>query len=181
VQKHSSGKNKTERAMPRRNETNPTGSLEKLVSGLPTTKYMMNVTVIYDSAQTHKWAGEVYQKVEKVLGAKAVRGSWWNIADMLQPGVLAGAVSTAIHSDMIVIAVGGSEGLPLPFYFWVNAWLPHRLHATGALVALLGSPLQHNSESGRLRRYLRAVARRSRMDLLVSEHHEELVPRNALS
>lgn len=124
---------------------------------------------IYDDFQTRKWAGEVYQRIESVLGPKAVRGTWWNVADLGEPGVLAGAVSTAIRSDMIVVAVRSSEGLPLPFYFWVNAWLPHRVNRIGALVALLGAPITTNAESGRLRKYLRAVARRARMDLLVHE------------
>lgn len=164
--------------MPRRYDAHPIGSLEKLVTGLPPAEYAMNVSVIYDDSQTRNWAGEIYQKVEAMLGAKAVRGTWWNVADLRQPGVLAGAVSTAIRSDMIVVAVVGSEGLPLPFYFWVNAWLPHRIQGAGALVALLGSPTPCNAESGRLRKYLRAVARRARMDLLVAERPPEAaVPR----
>jgi hypothetical protein len=155
--------------MPRRCEANPISGLEKLVTGLPAAKYTLNVTVLYEDSPTHKWAGEVYQKMEATLGAKAVRGTWWNLADLDQPAVLAGAVSKAMRSDMIVVAVNGSEGLPLPFYFWVNSWLPHRISGTGAFVALLGAPNPRNSESGRLRKYLRTVARRARMDLLVAE------------
>ena len=49
----------------------------------------------------------------------------------------------------------------------------------GALVALLGAPMPCNSESGRLRKYLRAVARRARMDLLVAEGMPEtVIPRS---
>lgn len=144
-------------------------TIEKLVTSLPTPDYAMNVTVIYEDAPTRRWAGQVYQTVETRLGAKAVRGSWWNLNDLGQPGVLAGAVSKAMRSDMIVISVSGSEGLPLPFYFWVNAWLPHRTGGGGALVALLGAPAVSNAESGRLRGFLRTVARRARMDLLVTE------------
>jgi hypothetical protein len=155
--------------MPKRIDPNPMMSLEKLVTGLPTAEYTLNVTVVYQDGQSRKWAGEIYQKLESILGAKSVRATWWNLADLMQPGVMAGAVSKAIRSDMIIVAVSGSEGLPLPFYFWVNAWLPHRLNGTGALVGLLGSPVPRTSESGRLRKFLRAVARRTRMDLLVAE------------
>jgi hypothetical protein len=155
--------------MARRSDSNASLGLEKLVTGLPAAEYVMNVTVVYEDAQSHKWAREVYQHIEAQAGPKVVRVTWWNVVDLLQPGVLAGAVSTAIRSDIIVAAVSGSEGLPLPFYFWVNSWLPHRPFGSGALVALLGAPLPRNSQSGRLRKYLRAVAKRARMDLLVAE------------
>lgn len=143
--------------------------LEKLLTALPRTEYQIEVTILYEDNGARKWAGEVYQNVEAMAGVKAVRGTWWKLSDLVQPGVLAGAVSKAMRSDMIVIAVRGSEGLPLPFYFWVNSWLPHRIAGMGALVALLGKPSPRNRESGRLCKYLRAVARRGRMDLLVAE------------
>jgi hypothetical protein len=155
--------------MPRRSDSDPSGSLAKLVTSLPTAEYAISVTVVYDHAQTRKWAGEIFQRLEAVLGSKAVRGTWWNVTGLGEPGVLAGAVSKAMHADMIILAVKSSEGLPLPFYFWVNSWLPHRTLGTGALVALLGEEAPRNRESGRLRKFLRAVAKRARMDLLVAE------------
>ena len=147
-------------------------NLEKLVTGLPISEYILNVTVIYDDTQTRKWASELHQRIEHVAGAKAVRVTWWKLSDFTEPGVLAGAVSTAIRSDMIVLAVQSSEGMPLPFYFWVNSWLPHREPGTGALIAMLGAPCPRNAESGRLQKFLRTVARRARMDLLVTERTE---------
>jgi hypothetical protein len=155
--------------MPRRSEANRLGSLEKLVTGFPASECAMEITVVYDDAQTHAWAVQVYQKIQGILGAQAVRPTWWNVADLAEPGVLAGAVSKAIRSDLIVVAVGCSEGLPLPFYFWVNAWLPHRVNGVGALVGLLAAPVHKTTQSGRLKRYLQSVARRARMDWIVGE------------
>jgi hypothetical protein len=155
--------------MRRRSDTNPTISLDKLVTGLPTAKYVMNVTVLYDDSQSRGSATDVYQRVQEVVGVESVRCTWWKLADLRQPGVLAGAVSKAIRSDMIIVAVRASEGLPLPFYFWINAWLPHHPHGLGALVAMLGAPDPGQAETGRLKKYLRVVARRARMDLLVAE------------
>ena len=155
--------------MPKRSESNPLTSLEKLVPGLPTAEYVMNMTVIYEDAQSRGSAGAIYQKVQSVVGPTSLQGTWWKLGDLRQPGVLAGAVSKAIRSDMIVVSVNQSEGLPLPFYFWVNAWLPHRLPGLGALVALLGAPNSRYTEAGRLKKYLRVVARRARMDLLIAE------------
>src|SRR5215472_8690998 len=99
--------------MPRRSDAGPSVSLEKLVTGLPTADYVLNATVIYDDPQTRKWVSDVYQRVEAVAGEKAVRGTWWKLSDLAEPGVLAGAVSTAMRSDMIIMAVRSSEGLPL--------------------------------------------------------------------
>lgn len=161
--------------MPRRSDAGPSVSLEKLVTGLPTAEYELNATIIYDDTQTRDWAGDVYQRVGSVAGQKAVRGTWWKLSDLAEPGVLAGAVSTAMRSDLIVVAVQSSEGLPLPFYFWVNSWLPHRVKGGGALIALLGAPFPRNAESGRLQKFLRTVARRARMDLMVAERTDVLV------
>ena len=155
--------------MPRRSAANPMNSLEKLVTGFPTTEGTMAVTIVYDASSTREWAGEVYQTIQTIVGSKAVKGTWWNVADLGQPGVLAGAVSRAMRSDMVVVAVSSSEGLPLPFYFWVNAWLPHRVAGPGALVGLISAPTQKTSQSGRIKRYLQTVARRGRMDLIVGE------------
>jgi len=155
--------------MRRRSDANKLGSLEKLVTGLPASECAMEITVVYDEAQTHAWAVEVYKKIQGILGAQVVRGTWWNVADLGEPGVLAGAVSKAIWSDLVVVALSCSEGLPLPFYFWVNAWLPHRVNGVGALVGLLAAPVHKTTQSGRLKRYLQSVARRARMDWMVGE------------
>jgi len=61
--------------MPRRSEANRVGSLEKLVTGFPASECAMEITVVYDDPQTHTWAVEVYQKIQGMLGAQAVRGT----------------------------------------------------------------------------------------------------------
>jgi hypothetical protein len=161
-----------QKIMPRKLDNSPMAGLEKLVTSLPAADYALNISIVYDHAQSRKWAGDVYRRVEDALGIDSVKAMWWNVCDLAEPGVLAGAVSTAIRADMIIIAVQGSEGLPLPFYFWINSWMPHRVPGAGALVALVGSPFPRNTESGRLQKFLRTVARRARMELLVSERAE---------
>ncbi|HLH57312.1 MAG TPA: hypothetical protein VKY92_27280 [Verrucomicrobiae bacterium] len=161
--------------MPNRDGVNPLASLDKLITGLPTAEYVMNMTVLYDDASSRGAATAIYSKVQSVVGFSALKGTWWKLGDLRHAGVLAGAVSKAIRSDMIVICVRQSEAVPLPFYFWVNAWLPHRLPGVGALVAMLESPDPANSEAGRLRKYLRVVARRARMDLLIAERARDRI------
>ncbi len=143
-------------------------SLEKVMAGLPKS-CSLHVTVLYEEALSRKWARAVMNRVEKSLGGRAVQCTWWSMADLRHPGVLAGAVSKAMRADLIVVAARQADGLPLPFYFWVNSWLPHRVHKSGALVALLGRPQPGERQANRMRTYLQAVARRGHLDFLVEE------------
>jgi len=90
------------------------------------------------------------------------------IADLSAPGILAGAVSSAVRADIIVVASRG-EGLPLPFYVWVNLWWPHRPDSAGTLVALVGQPEPRASRAGPVGDYLSVVAQQTRMSFLKAE------------
>jgi hypothetical protein len=139
--------------------------LDKLVAHSSAVGYGLTVTIVYEDAATRKWAREVYERAAKLAGTDAMRATWWKITDLSEPGVLAGAVSTAMRSDVILVA-GRGEGLPLPFYVWVNAWLTHRVPRAGAVVALLGTPEEKSSHAGRVTDYLREVARQGKMDFV---------------
>src|SRR5258706_2372183 len=139
--------------------------LDKLVAESTSAGYGLNVTFVYEDAATRKWAREVFERATKVAGEEIVRATWWKISDLSAAGVLAGAVSTAMRADVIVIATAGGEGLPLPFYVWTNSWLEHRGGTPGAIVALLGSAEYSNPRSGRLMSYLDQVAKQGRMEL----------------
>ncbi|HWX22712.1 MAG TPA: hypothetical protein VN578_22645 [Candidatus Binatia bacterium] len=129
----------------------------------------LNVLVLYQDAQTRQWAGEVCERVAGLISHDAVRTTWWKMRDLSQPAVLAGAVSTAMRADIIFTAIHAAEGFPLAFYVWVDSWLPHRPQGTGALVALIGLPERMLPQMDRGRDYLRAVARKGRLDFLIEE------------
>ncbi len=135
----------------------------------PAQEYVLNVAVLYQDAQTHKWARQMCEHVAGLIGSGAVRHTWWKLGDLSQPGVLAGAVSTTMRADVIVVAIQAAARLPLPFYVWVDAWLPHRLPQAGALVALIGLPEPAGLQSDQAREYLRAVAQQGRLDFLLQE------------
>jgi hypothetical protein len=143
--------------------------LNEVSKDLPGAGYSLNITFVYQDTPTRQWAREVYDRVAKLAGTESARATWWKIDDLSEPGVLAGAVSTAMRADVIVIAVRMGEGLPLPFYVWVNGWLPHRSLQTGALVALLENSGQRSQKSGRVREYLAMVAQQGRLDFLPEE------------
>ena len=126
-------------------------------------------TVIYQDEVTRQWGQEVCERVAGVVGTAAMNIRWWKLEDLGQPAVLAGAVSTALRADVLMVAIRASEVFPLPFYVWVNSWLPHRPAGKAALVALISLPERPSLALDRGREYLRAVARQGRLDFVLEE------------
>lgn len=143
--------------------------LEKLAVDALASGYGLDVALVYEDAETQRWCRDVFERATRVAGQQAVRATWWNISDLSSPGVLDGAVSTAMRADVIVVASRAAKDLPLAFYIWAEAWTAHRVRAAGALVALLAKPAAHPVEGGKLRDYLLAAARQGRMELILEE------------
>src|SRR5262245_17129811 len=108
-------------------------TLKALKRQVPTSKQTKNIMVVYQDEQTHNWATQL---ATSQRNGHEEHYTWWKIDDLSEPGVLAGAVSTAMRADVIVVAVLTGTGLPLPFYVWVDTWLPHRHLTEGKLIAL---------------------------------------------
>jgi hypothetical protein len=130
---------------------------------------LLHVTIVYEDVATRQWAGEVCERVARLVGTDAVRCTWWKLSELAEPAVLAGAVSTALRADVLVVAVHAADSLPLPFYVWVDSWLPHRNGRTAALVTLIALPERPSLTFERTQDYLRATAREGQMDFLLEE------------
>jgi hypothetical protein len=153
-------------------------SVEPTTTGTSGEDYALKVVLVYQDDQTRQWAKEVYNRVRQLVGDDCLHTTWWNIRDLNQPSVLAGAVSNTRQSDVIVVAIRSTAGLPLAFYHWTDSWLDHRPGKPGALVALVGQP---QAESDSTRDYLRNLSRRGRLDFMVQERtwsatHSSLEP-----
>jgi hypothetical protein len=146
----------------------PLARLESLVRGLVGTGKGLGISFIFQDEETRQWAKEAYRKIVKLAGAEGLRPSWWRIEDLSVPGILAGAVSTAVRADIIVVATR-EEGLPLPFYVWVNMWWPHKSHTSGGLLALIGTNGAVLSRGGRVGKYLREVSQQARLEFFLLE------------
>ena len=142
---------------------------DRVTRGPEPEDYALNLTVVYHDARTQAWAREVYDRVTKLAGREWVRATWWKISDLVEPGVLAGAVSTAMRAEVVVVAIDAAEGLPFPFHVWVDAWLPHRGRGVGCLFALIGGSEPASGASHRVREYLREVARMGGFEFLLEE------------
>jgi hypothetical protein len=144
--------------------------LQGLATILAEANHALNVTLLYGDAETQRWAADAFEEVAKLAVGHEIRPMWWNLDNLSAPGVLAGAVSTAIRADVIVVATRATEGMPLPFYVWVSGWLSHRPQGAGALIALLGVPETPSRHPGRVGQYLRAVAQQGRLVHFVQNH-----------
>ncbi len=129
----------------------------------------LNVCVLYEDAPTRDWARDVCGRVAKLVGGECLRITWWSLADLNEPAVLAGAVSTALRADVVVVAVRAAERFPLPFYVWADAWVPYHTKGAAALVALMALPQRPIPQMDRARDYLRAMAKQGRLDFLIEE------------
>src|SRR5258705_6137841 len=137
--------------------TEPLARLKSLVPGLLGTGKGLGISFVYQDEETRQWAKAICQSIAKLAGDEGVRPSWWRMQDLSAPGILAGAVSTAVRADLVVVAAR-SEGLPLPFYVWVNMWWPHKSQTPGALLALIGKSAGFVSRGGKVGGYLREVS-----------------------
>ena len=143
--------------------------LKKLLASLSESDQRLHAMFFYEDTPTQMWATEIFEQAKECVSPTALQATWWKLDDLTQPGVLAGAVSKAMRADIVVVATHASEGLPLPFYFWVNAWLPHHPQRRGVLVGLLGVAEKRNRYAGRLRKYFRVAARHAQLKLLLEE------------
>jgi hypothetical protein len=132
-------------------------------------EYGLNVVVAYQDAPAQSWAAEVWGQVMQLTGKDNINVTSWRISDLAWSRGLADAVRSATKADVIVVSVIASEELPLDFYVWIDAWLPRRVHGTGALVALISLPQKPHHRAFNTRNYLQAVAHRGGLDFLPRE------------
>jgi hypothetical protein len=135
----------------------------------PETEYALNIASVYQDAPTRKWAAQVCDQVTQLAGKDAVRCTWWEISRLGDPEVLKDAVLTTVPADVILISIYDAKELPVDLCVWIDAWLPRRSLPTGALIALISVPGQTSAQLEHARGYLRAVARKGRLDFLLRE------------
>jgi hypothetical protein len=128
----------------------------------------LHVVVVYQDTPTLKWAKQVCRSLEVAAGSRLVRCTWWNLAELTQAAVFAGAVSTAMRSEVVVAALPAMDRPPLSLCLWVNAWMQHRRAPGGALIGLVRLSAKGPRVNG-TQNYLRSVAREGGLNLLMEE------------
>lgn len=130
---------------------------------------ILNVAGVYQDSVTREWAMQFCRRATRVAGEESVECAWYSTKSLRDTVWLGDAVSAALVADVIVVSVYAADELPLDLYAWVEAWLPRRLSRAGALAALIGVAEPLESQSIRTINYLRAVARRARLDFIAQE------------
>ncbi len=149
----------------------PILSLHRPVSAALEAEQVVNVVVVYEDAAARPWAQERCEQMFRRASRENVRTTWWNLNELRDPAVLAGAVSKAMRAEVVVGATRATEGFPLPIYVWAGSWLPHRMHGSGTLVALIASPKEPGFSRNRAADYFRAMAARARMECQITERN----------
>ena len=141
------------------------------------TEYALNVALVYQDTPTRKWATQVFDQVKRVTGKDAVRCTWWEINRLSDPEVFRDAIQTTMRADVILVSIYDAEELPIDFCVWIDAWLPRRCLPMGALIALISVPGQLSDQTKLARDYLRAIARKGRLDFLLRERRVPVTSR----
>jgi hypothetical protein len=130
---------------------------------------VLNVVMVYQDAPTWKWANRVCARVTRRAGKDTVHCTQWEIGLLSNPDELKDAILMTMVADVILVSIYDAEELPKDFRVWMDAWLARRYLPAGALIALISVPGELSVQTKLARDYLRAVARKGRLDFLLRE------------
>jgi hypothetical protein len=139
--------------------------LQEIIDGNLQNDAPLKVCFLFENETTRAWARESAEEIKCCAGGEAIQATWWRMNELSEAGVLAGAVSTAMRAHLVVIATEETEGLPLPFYVWMNGWTSNRRQSSGAILSLSREQKKKSSRGGRLAKYLRSAAEQAKLEI----------------
>lgn len=129
-------------------------------------EYALNIVGVYQDPLTQSWGMPMCRLASQLAGEEHVRETWYDVHSLDDVQILTDAVHAALVADVLVVSLYAADELPLGLYVWIDAWLPRRTSRAGALTALIGTDEPRDSQSFRTHEYLRAVARKARLDFI---------------
>jgi hypothetical protein len=145
------------------------GPADRAATTAVETEPALNVVVIYQDPLTRHWAADLWDRVGKLIASGGISRKTWKLSELSSAFVFAEAVHAAAEADVLVISVRDTGDLPPLLHSWVDGWLPRHAGRAGALVALIGVPARPDAQSGRIHKYLEAIARQAGLDFLPRE------------
>jgi hypothetical protein len=139
---------------------------DEVIVGPTKSEYALNIVGVYQDPLSQSWGMPMCRLATQLAGEENVREIWYDVHSLGDDQVLMAAVRATLVADVIVVSVHAAEELPLGLYVWIDAWLPRRTSRAGALTALIGAEEPRDTQSFRTREYLRAVARKARLDFI---------------
>jgi len=126
-----------------------------------------SVVVVYEDAATRDRAmGVCEHLVHAFRGQIEFDVGWWKFRYLLDPELAQAATRDAADADMIIVSAHADAELTTAVKDWMETWAAHRADREGALVALVEAGSSRARNAPPLEFYLRALARRARMDFL---------------
>ena len=150
------------------------GLLARAVAASNETDYGLKIAVIHHDEAMGALASLALGRAAQSVGLRSFHCAKWSIASLLDSRVLVHAVQAAVVADVIVVSVR-AKGEPAGLCVWIDSWLPRRPPGNGALLAFIGVPGKSPPASAQMQDYLRAVARRARLEF-VARHATRLFP-----
>jgi hypothetical protein len=131
--------------------------------------YALNLALVYQDSETRHWAEDVRDLMAEQAGEGAVQSTAWMASNLQDPASFTRGIQALVEADAIVISLHKADQLPREFYRWVNLWLEVRSGKPGALVALVGTAVEQDSEGMEACQYLQAIARQAGLELFLKE------------
>jgi hypothetical protein len=120
----------------------------------------------YEDAPTGARVHEFLQSFSRSLGQNCtVSKELWLFNELCMPQLRAIAAKEAALADLVILSVHPAESLPSQVKDWIEQWLQSKGRRCAVLLALFDAP--HHGDSTSMQTYLKAVAERAQIDLLV--------------
>lgn len=127
------------------------------------------VLLVFEDAQSHRWATELCDRVVHNLGQGFLQIAACSMRDFAAPNVLAAAAQLARRADVVLVSASSASAELYDLRRWVDQWLPHRKHGDGALIAVNCDHTLQGATALRLQDYLQAVAAQAGMRFAVHQ------------
>jgi hypothetical protein len=143
--------------------------LARAIADSNETDYGLKVAVIHHDEAMGALASMALGRAAHSVGVHSFHCAKWRIDSLLDSHVLVRAVQAAVAADVIAVSVRAQGEPPAGLCVWIDSWLPRRPRGNGALLAFIGFPGESPSASAQMQDYLRAVARRARLDFVAQQ------------
>jgi len=131
--------------------------------------YTLNIALVFQDSETKLWTEDVRDLMAEQAGEGVVQSTAWMASNLQDPACFTHGIQALAEADAIVMSLHKADQLPREFYRWVNLWLEIRSGKPGALIGLVGTVDEQDSECIEARRYLQAVAHQGGLELFLKE------------
>jgi hypothetical protein len=140
---------------------------ESLIQAEP--RESVTVAVVYEDTLTRDRAMVVCDELVQRFWAEVdFEITWWRESYLADSDIALAATDSAVNADLIVFSTHANGELSAGLTTWIETWLDKRQEGEGALIGLIGTPNDANTDADLKHRYLTKIAERGKLDYLSS-------------